>query len=134
MRTQQPWFRTHHFTGLLLGAVLLAGTADAKPEWKKTASKDGVTVFNRDVEGSDVKELLAVGTIDAEPWVVKNIIDDVANYKDFMPYTEKSTVVSRGEKSLISYQLINTPMVSKRDYVKTKPAIENALSAPANTP
>ncbi len=98
-------------------AVMLwtAGTAQAG-EWKKVSSDDGITIYNREQAGSGVKEVKAVGTINAPHWVCKNVIDDEAHYKDFMPYTEASDVLKQAQDVKYVYQRISAPLVSERDY------------------
>ena len=88
--------------------------------WEEAASAniDGFTlkVSARSKGGSDIKEVRGVGTFDAPSWVVKNVIDDVVNYKNFMPYTKESTVVSKHDGYIVSYQRLATPVVDDRDY------------------
>lgn len=100
---------------LLSVTIALPGRADA--EWTEAAQVDGITIWNRRHPGSEIAEVRAVGHIDAPAWVVKNVIDDVARYKDFMPYTKSSDVITRGAGYLISYQQIEAPLIANRDYV-----------------
>jgi len=100
---------------VLIGALLAALPATAGG-WEKAGVEDGVVIYNRDKEGSDVKEVKAIGTINAPNWVVKNVVDDVANYKDFMPYTKVSTLKKGKGDSVITYQYLEMPLVSNRDY------------------
>lgn len=103
----------------LLTAALLATTASpalAAEGWKVMKKEDRVTVYNRTKAGSDLKEVRAVGTIHAPSWVVKNVLDDTANYKHFMPYTEESLILKRGDGYMICYQRLNAPIISNRDY------------------
>ena len=51
------------------------------------------------------------------PWVVKNVIDDVDHYQDFMPYTQKSPIIARGDGFVVSHQRLSMPFVEDRDYV-----------------
>jgi hypothetical protein len=98
---------------LLLLAALPAAAGES---WEVMKKEDRVTVYNRNKAGSDLKEIRAVGTIFAPPWVVKNVLDDVSNYKNFMPYTEESLLLKRGDDFMISYQRLNAPIISNRDY------------------
>jgi hypothetical protein len=84
--------------------------------WNEAAKKNGVTIYNRSRDGSDVKEVRATGVINAPNWVLKNVVDDVGRYKDFMPHTKESLVLRREGDSLITYQQIDAPVVSNRDY------------------
>lgn len=97
-------------------AVLIAAAA-ADDGWEVASKKGDLTIMTRSKAGSDVKEVLAIGTIDAPPWVVKNVIDDVEHYADFMPYTEKSTVFDVAPFQKSTYQLLKMPFISDRDYV-----------------
>ena len=84
--------------------------------WEKIGTNDRVTTYNRTRAGSSVKEVKAVGTIDAPPWVCKNVVDDVAHYKDFMPYTADSRLLARENNTVLSYQRVDAPLISDRDY------------------
>ncbi len=69
-----------------------------------------------------MKEVKAIGLIDAPPQKVYEIIRDYPHYKDTMPYTSESTVVSTedGGKTVYFYSVVDAPFVSKRDYtIKT---------------
>jgi hypothetical protein len=107
---------------LTLVAVLSASplALAAEGTWEEAASVDiggrKLIVSARSKEGSDIKEVRGVGVIDAPAWVVKNVIDDVAHYKDFMPYTKASTVISTHDGYVVSYQRLATPVVDDRDY------------------
>lgn len=90
-----------------------------RPEegWEEKANTNGVLVYARDREGSSIKELRAVGTIDAPPAAVMRVLADYARYSETMPYTEKSEVLGReSDGSVIFYTVIDPPIVSRRDY------------------
>jgi hypothetical protein len=97
-----------------------AGAAGAG-DWEEAARTDidggALVVHARERPGSAVKEVRGVGSFDAPPWVVKNVIDDVAHYEDFMPWTAKSPVLQRGDGFVVSYQRLAMPLVEDRDYV-----------------
>lgn len=96
----------------------VASAADGKWEEAATADIDGhkLVISARSKAGSEVKEVRGVGVIDAPPWVVKNVIDDVARYKEFMPYTVESLILSTHDGYVVSYQRLDTPVVDDRDY------------------
>jgi hypothetical protein len=97
--------------------LLLLG-ADA-PRWELAADPPGVKVYRRDREGSEVKEMKAIGLIDATPHEVWAVVRDYENYPKQMPYTVEAKVLSRTEndKEVLFYSLLNTPLVSARDYM-----------------
>jgi len=106
---------------LVLAAVSVSSAARAEEgKWEEAASADidgrKLKVYAREKEGSDVKETRGLGSFAAAPWIIKNVIDDVGRYKEFMPYTKESTIVKTGEGFVISYQRVSTPVVEDRDY------------------
>ncbi|MCP4501221.1 MAG: hypothetical protein GY822_14775 [Deltaproteobacteria bacterium] len=102
---------------LLTLAFLVTSVGAHAAGWEKIGTEEGVVIYNRTKDGTDTKEVKAKGTINAPSWVVKNVIDDVKNYKDFMPYTEVSKVIKTEKNAIICYQFLDMPMVSNRDYV-----------------
>jgi hypothetical protein len=99
---------------MLIVAFLIA--AAPAPAWEVADKNDHCTVYNRSKEGSDVKEVLAVGWFDASLEKVHAVLDDLENYKDFMPYTKESTILKRDGDVVWTYERINAPLVSERDY------------------
>ena len=105
---------------LVLCAISLLATAradDAGTDWREASRSHGLVIYNRSKANSNVHEIKAVGTIDAPPWVVKNVIDDADHYASFMPYVAECRVISRDSASIVSYQRLSLPVVSDRDYV-----------------
>lgn len=100
---------------LLLLPALPASAAEGDG-WKEASKSDGLVIYNRSRPGSDLKEVRAVGVIRAPSWVVKNVIDDKGRYKEFMPYTKASDVIKREPGIIVSYQRLDAPIISNRDY------------------
>ena len=96
--------------------VLVAPAAASAGEWEKAAEVDGVAVYSRETEGSDVREMKAYGTIDAAPERVLAVLADVAAYPETMPYTEVSKLLKRTGNQVWFYTVINAPLVDRRDY------------------
>lgn len=85
--------------------------------WIKQSDEGGVTIFNRDKPGTAIKEVRAIGVIEAPPHACMNVVLDMEHFKDFMPYTKESLVVAReGSKVQYSYQYLSLPLISDRDY------------------
>ena len=110
-------------SALALAIALVPAVADARSkkqqgEWKLVEKDGALKIYNRNRPGSDLKELKAVGVINAPPWVCKNVVDDVARFKEFMPYTERSDLLweDKSKGSKISYQYLDMPFISDRDY------------------
>ena len=93
--------------------------------WEQAAKEDGITIYSREKEGTNVREMKAVGLIDAAPLEVWKAIRDYPNYKKTMPYTEESKVLATeggsnpvsGAKVTYFYSVVNAPLVDKRDYI-----------------
>ena len=101
-------------TSLLLVLPLAAHAADN--DWKEVSRTPILTIYTRDHEGSGVKEVRAVGTFPVPNWVVKNVLDDVDHYSQFMPHVVESKVISRSKGEVISYARVSPPMIDDRDY------------------
>ena len=102
--------------GLLLLSLRPAFAAAAGDGWTEAARGENLIVYTRPRDGSSLKECKAVGTIDAEPIVVKRVIDDTADYPKFMPYVIESKTISKTADGRVGYQRISPPMVGDRDY------------------
>jgi hypothetical protein len=104
-------------TTLALVSLMLLGADE--PRWKLAADDDGIKVYARDREGSEVREMRAIGLIDATPHEVWKVLRDLDAYTKTMPYTEEAKVLKRGEgdKEVLFYSCLNTPLVSRRDYI-----------------
>lgn len=108
---------------LALPALPPARAADADPAppagWEEIARSGGVVVYGKARPGSSIRELRAVGTIDAPNWVIKNVIDDGEHYADFMPNVLESKVLSRdpAHHTSVAYAKLSAPLISPRDYV-----------------
>src|SRR5437868_3929930 len=107
---------------LTLIALLVAATplsifaAPQTEEWMAVNQAGGVTIYSRPHPGSRLKEFKAIGEIDASSKTVHNVIDDVAAYSSFMPYTKECRVIKEEENSIVTYQRLSPKIVSDRDY------------------
>ena len=115
-----PTAKAAAFVVVVAALCPAAGAEPAADTWEEVARADVVgrplVVYSRVIKGSDVREVRGLGSFDAPSWVIKNVIDDVVHYKDFMPYTKASEVLSRGDGFIVSYQRISTPIIDDRDY------------------
>jgi Polyketide cyclase / dehydrase and lipid transport len=90
-----------------------SGQAD---DWKLAKQTDGISIYSRPHPGSKLKEFKAIGEVDASSTTVHKVIDDVAAYSSFMPYTKECRVIKQEENSIITYQRLSPRIVSDRDY------------------
>ena len=85
-------------------------------------------VYNRSKAGTELKEVLAVGTFDAPLAKVHAVLDDLGAYHEYMPYTKESHVIKREGDVVWTYERVNAPLVS-RYWSEVNPSPCNAASA-----
>jgi len=105
---------------------LASPAAEIVDGWTVVARGDELTTYTRPRKGSSLLECKGVGLIDAEPIVVKRVIDDTAEYPKFMPYVVETKTLSNNGETRIGYQRLSPPFVGERDYTvrvkcETKP-------------
>lgn len=100
-------------TAWFLNPIQHAGADES--DWVQLSKNDSLAIFARSHPGCSVKELRAVGAIDAPNWIVKNLIDGVEDYPSFMPYMTKTKIIERKLNQIISYLRLDPPFVGARD-------------------
>jgi Polyketide cyclase / dehydrase and lipid transport len=100
---------------LSLGCFLVALGPSFGAEWVKINSNESLSIYSKDRPGSSIKELRAVGLVDAPTWVILNVLDEVADYPDFMPYTTKAQLIEHREHGAIIYFRWDPPLIGARD-------------------
>ena len=63
-------------------------TPDQDSTWARYTEEDGITIFLRKKEGSNIKEAIGKGVVDAPPCRVFQVITDSDRLVEFMPYLE----------------------------------------------
>ena len=101
----------------LLGLTAAAEEAEEAP-WVQKSQTKGVTVYHRDRADSKIKEVKAVGEIDAPPRKVLEVLADYPRYVEIMPYTKVSEVLATEKDGKVAhvYTVIDAPLASDRDY------------------
>lgn len=99
--------------------VLAADSSAKQVPWEEAAKDNGITIYSREIPGSDVREMKAIGTIDAKPHEVWKAIRDYPNYVKTMPYTVEAKVMGQedGDKVIYFYSRLDLPLVDNRDYL-----------------
>jgi hypothetical protein len=112
-----------------LAALLLAAADDSKWEQKefdctqpsscesKQCCQYGFAVYVRDTPAADVKEVKAVGQVDAAPAKVFQVVTDYEHQVGNMPYVQDQAVFSRSDGEVVFWAVADFPMVSRRDWV-----------------
>lgn len=99
--------------------VLAADAAARQAPWEEAAKDNGITIYSREMAGSEVREMKAIGTIDAKPHEVWKAIRDYDHYTTTMPYTVEAKVLGKedGDKVIYFYSRLDLPLVDNRDYL-----------------
>jgi hypothetical protein len=104
---------------LLLGVCCLSALAQAQETPWETVVTGPITIKNRALPNSALKELWAEGDLDASAREVQAVLIAGATYREFMPYVVESKQLSErtSEGDAYVYTMIDLPVVGKRDYV-----------------
>jgi len=104
-------------TSLLLLSLL--ALASDEPRWERSAQDDGIMIYSRQRPDAEVREIKAMGLVDATPHEIWTAIRDYDNYTKTMPYTVEAKVLSKeqGDRLIYFYSRLDTPLVSSRDYI-----------------
>ena len=111
---------------------IFAAEPDQNADWRLIKESSGISIYSRPHNGSNLKEFKAIAEIDASSKAVHSVINDVAAYPSFMPYTKECRVIREEKDSTITYQRLSPKIVGDRDYTirvqeKSWPA-ENGLT------
>jgi hypothetical protein len=98
--------------------LVWAGVCRAEEAWT-TVVTGPVTVKNRALPGSPIKEVWAEGEIDAPLIDVQDALMNVPRLRSFMPYMKDARIIGEHpeDQSVFIYTLIDLPVVGKRDYI-----------------
>jgi len=77
----------------------------------------GFGVYTREKPGSELREVRAVGEVDATPEKVFELVSDYEHQVGNMPYVEDAKVFSRTAELVRFWARADFPLVSKRDWV-----------------
>lgn len=100
-------------------------------EWRQV-ERGEVVSWMIEVEGSPVKEGIALGLVEATPERVFAVVTDNARFAEFMPYVEESTLEIRPDGALVNRQRLDLPWpVRDREY---EVSLVNEVVADAEPP
>lgn len=105
-------------TTLAAGLAALALAAPAGAPWSSRGQVEGISIYNRSVPGSSIKEVKAEGLIDSPPPAVWAVLRDITAYPKTMPYTRLTTILGEegGGNVIYYYTALDLPIVKDRDY------------------
>lgn len=114
----------------MLFLLSLAAPAD-EPQWEQkefdcqepkscaqaSCCHYGLAVSTREKPGAQVKEVKAVGQVDAPPEKVFAVVTDYEHQVGHMPYVQDQAVFSRTESQVVFWAIADFPLVSRRDWI-----------------
>lgn len=106
-------------SALSVVTVMWAGVCLADEAGWETVVTGPVTVKNRALKGTPIKEVWAEGEVNAPLLDVQDALMNVPRLKSFMPYMLDARIIKEQPEdgSVFIYTLIDLPVVGKRDYV-----------------
>jgi len=95
------------------------GTAGEEGEkWEKDGSKGGVTVYTRPVEGSEIKEIKGIATVDTSTdRVWEHLVTDKTFLKTMPDVVKSKKIEDCGDTCVYYYQVLHHPPIKDRHYV-----------------
>ncbi len=100
-------------------------------EWERIESRE-VVHWMFEIEGSPIKEGVALGLVEAPPERVFAVVTDNGRFAEFMPYVEASTLETLPDGTLVNFQRLDLPWpVNDREY---KVALVNTADAAGEPP
>jgi len=100
-------------------ALLRANQAKKLPPWEKFDEEDGISVYRRDVPGSDIVALRGEGVVAAPILRVGSVLTDISRATEWIDSLEEAKLVRKiSDTEYIKWDHIGTPFVlADRDFV-----------------
>ncbi len=103
------------FAALFL--IFAHSPADAA-EWALQKQADGIDIYTRPVEGSDIKEFKAEGMVDIHIDEIVALLQDSDRFQEWFPNTSDSRLIKRDGDISYQYSVMQTPWpISDRDNI-----------------
>ena len=97
------------------GPIAVAGAAG---NWTLIKNSDGIKTYERTVPGTDLKEFIAVTTIDARMEIIGEVLRDVAEYPGWISDCVEAILKKKYDRNtFVLYLILNPPLIEKRDIV-----------------
>lgn len=118
LRSAVPAF-TRNMSLLLMLMLFTAFNVNAGNKWELKKNSDGIKIYTRSIEGSDIKEIKASFDTKGNIAQLEKLLLDISTQKDWVYSTKQSSVVKHINKSeLIYYSEKTMPWpVTNRDAV-----------------
>ena len=94
-------------------------------KWEFVSEEDGLKLYERNHEGSDIKEVKAVVTYQGTIQEAVDIMFDRLKHPQIFKYITFSDVLKKNDKCDWSYNQISVPVASNRDYYVKSCRVDN---------
>ena len=94
-------------------------------KWEFVSEKDGLKLYERNHEGSDIKEVKAVVVYQGTVQEAVDIIFDRLKHPEIFKYIEYSDVLRKNDKCDWSYNRLSVPVATNRDYYVKSCRVDN---------
>jgi hypothetical protein len=109
-----PWYVAY---AMCLCLCMDARTALANP-WELKKQADGIEVYTRPVEGSDIREFKSEGMVSVDVGSIVALLRDAARFKNWFPDTSESRLLKREGAVSYQYSVMSTPWpINDRDLI-----------------
>jgi len=109
---------------LLFCGFWFAESVNASGEWTKFKESNGIKSYVRSVPGTDLKEYLAVTTIDAKMEVIGEVLRDVPEFVKWVPDCTSARVEKKYDRNTFVLHLILSPiLIQQRDIILKNDAV-----------
>lgn len=99
-------------------SFFLAGPVNADSGWTKIKDSSGIKLYERSVPGTDLKEYLAVTTIDAKMEVIGEALRDVPQFPRWVSDCASARIEKKYDRNtFVMYLILDPPFIEKRDIV-----------------
>jgi len=82
-------------------------------EWELKKEEDGIRVYTREVEGSNIREFKASSHISASQETIYNILLDIPNYPKWIEDVEEASILSKAENERDFHYQLSLPWPMK---------------------
>lgn len=109
---------------LLFCFAVSAGPVHAAGGWTKIKDSNGIKSYARSVPGTDLKEYIAVTTIDARMEVIGEVLRDVPEFIHWIPDCAAARIEKKYDRNTFILHLILNPIViEQRDIILKDEAV-----------
>lgn len=112
---------------VLMLNVCMASSEGAELFWEKIKEENNVIVYCQEIEGADLVMVKTEVVIDANMQLIKSILNDVTNRKNWIPYLSESRILAEyAIEEKLEYAFFTAPWpASDRDFVYRQRILQN---------